>query len=110
MTASSKPCSMLTPKLADEPVKAPKKASSEPHLELLAVLLPPPVSLLHAAAPAISPITATPPMARARTCLKVGTLLHTEPTEPQPADWHLRTPPATPRPSWGGTLSHDPAP
>jgi hypothetical protein len=70
-------------------------------------VLPPPllVLLLHAAAPAISPSTATPPMARARTCLKVGTLLHTELTEPPQVDWHLRAGTTQLRPSWAGTLS-----
>jgi hypothetical protein len=61
--------------------------------------------LLQAAAPVMSPMMATPPMARARTCLKVGTLLHTEPTEPPQVDWHLRTGTTQLRPSWGRTLS-----
>jgi hypothetical protein len=50
---------------------------------------------------------ATPPMARARTCLKVGTPPPNEPTEPPQADWHLRARTTTLRSFWGGTLSQN---
>src|SRR5689334_3568012 len=51
-TASSAPCSMLTPRLADGPVNAPRYASSTPQFLLLALSVPLPLPLLHAAEPA----------------------------------------------------------
>src|SRR5437762_5285091 len=71
-TASSAPCSMLTPRLADEPVSAPKYAISKPQFFL--AVLPPPVLLLllHAAAPATRARMAAPPSTRASPCLKAS--------------------------------------